>query len=265
MCVLMSMEHPKPLSQACSDDNPVITMHLRKLEWYYSLGLRRVQLSYNRRTMFADGCTERRDAGLSFYGVELIEKMNELGMLVDCAHTGIQSSIDAAEVSSKPIIFSHTACRGVYNHPRNKTDEALKVLAEKDGVACIHIVPSFLSYDSEKAGLSVALNHIDHAVKVMGVEHVGIGSDGPIRDRRRFPSDEAFWFSRAVKYQPSRHEQYKNFVNEVDLKPPRYMPELAHTDYMLQITNGLLSRGYSEEEVKGIIGENCVKLLKKVL
>ena len=95
------MEHPDPLNRACSDHRPVLMMHVKKLEWFYDKGLRRVQLAYNRRAMFTDGCTEHRDTGLSYYGVELIEKMNELGMLVDCAHVGIQSSIDAVEVSKK--------------------------------------------------------------------------------------------------------------------------------------------------------------------
>ena len=263
MSVLLSMEHPTPLSHACNDYHPALTPHLEKLEWYYSLGLRRVQLSYNRRTMFANGCTERNDSGLSFYGAELVEKMNELGMLVDCGHVGIQSSIDAVEVSKKPITYSHTGCRAVYDHPRSKTDEALKALAEKGGVAGIYILPFFISGKPMEAGLRDVLNHIEHAVEVMGIEHVGIGSDQGIMDRSRFPSFDQAGLTHS--FQPSRLKGYEHFTNEIDVQPPRYMPELAHTDYMLSITRGLLSRGYSKRDVKLVLGENFVRLMKEVL
>lgn len=263
MSVLLSMEHPTPLSHICNDYHPALAPHLIKLEWYYSLGLRRVQLSYNRRTMFANGCTERKDAGLSFYGAELVEKMNELGILVDCGHVGIQSSIDAVEVSKKPITYSHTGCRGVYDHPRSKTDEALKVLAEKGGVAGIFILPFFIWGKPMEASLGNFLDHIDYAVKLMGVKHVGIGSDQGIMDRSRFPSYDQAGLTHS--FQPSRLEGYEHFTNEIDSQPPRYMAELAHTDYMLLITRGLLSRGYSKKDVKLILGENFLRLMKEVL
>ncbi len=265
MTVLMSMEHPEALSRACSDHRPVLKQHLVKLEQFYNLGLRRVQLTYNRRTMFADGSTERVDAGLSYYGVELIERMNELGMLVDCGHVGVKSSMDAVEVSKDPITYSHTGCRAVYDHPRSKTDEALKALAEKGGVAGIYNLPAFISPEPLKADLGIFLDHIEHAVDVMGVDHVGIGSDQGIRDRSRFPSQNSFFLDRATKYQPVRQVEYSHYSNEVNLIPPRYMPELAHTDYILETTRGLLRRGYSNQEVKKIIGENFLRLVKAVL
>ena len=265
MCLLMSMEHPEALNHVCSDHRPVLLKHLVKLEQFFNMGLRRVQLSYNRRTMFANGCTERVDGGLSYYGIELIEKMNELGMLVDCGHVGIQSSMDAVEASKDPILYSHTGCRAVYDHPRSKTDEALKVLAEKGGVAGIYNVPSFISPDPLKANIDDFLDHIEHAIEIMGVDHVGIGSDQGIRDRSRFPKENAFFLDRATKYQKARQTQYIDFENEVNLKPYRYMPEMAHTDYILLTTKGLLKRGYSKQEVKKIIGDNFLRVMKKVL
>jgi membrane dipeptidase len=255
MCLLMSMEHPNALNPYASDSRPVLKHHLVKLEQFYDLGLRRVQLAYNRRTMFANGCTERVDGGLSYYGVELVEKMNELGMIVDCGHVGIQSSIDAVEVSKEPIVFSHTGCRAVYDHPRSKTDEALKALAENGGVAGIYNVPSFISSNPMKANIDDFLDHIDHAVEVIGVDHVGIGSDQGIRDRSRFPGTNSFFLDRATKYQPSRREEYSHFVNEVDL----------HTDYMLKTMKGLFGRGYSKQDVKKIIGDNFLRICKQVL
>jgi membrane dipeptidase len=265
MSVLLSMEHPEALSRVCSDHRPVLKQHLVKLEQFYELGLRRVQLAYNRRTMFADGSTERGDAGLSYYGVELVERMNELGMIVDCGHVGVMSSMDAVKVSRDPITYSHTGCRAIYDHPRSKTDEALKALAEKGGVAGIYNLPAFISPEPQRANLGTFLDHIEHAVDVMGVDHVGIGSDQGIKDRSRFPSENSFFLDRATKYQPVRQVEYSHYSNEVNLVPPRYMPELAHTDYVLKTTRGLLGRGYSKQEVKKIIGDNFLRLIKTVL
>lgn len=264
ICVLMSMEHPNALNRYASDRRPVLKHHIVKLEQFYDLGLRRVQLSYNRRTMFANGCTERVDGGLSYYGIELIDKMNELGMLIDCGHVGIQSSMDAVEVSKKPIVYSHTGCRAVYDHPRNKTDEALKALAEKGGVTGIYNVPSFISSEPRKANINDFLNHVDHAIEVMGIDHVGIGSDQGIKDRSRFPDEDSFFLDRATKYQPARQKKYIHFVDEVDLKSPRYMHELSHTDYMFKTMKRLLERGYSKQDVKKILGENFLRVCKKV-
>jgi len=265
MCALMSIEHPEALNQVCSDHRPVMQEHLVKLEQFYILGVRRVQLSYNRRTMFANGCTERVDEGLSYYGVELIAKMNELGMLVDCGHVGIKSSIDAVEVSKKPIIYSHTGCRSVFDHPRSKTDEALKVLAEKGGVACMYNLPYFLSMEPLKVTSKDFLDQVDYAVKIMGVDHVGIGSDQAIKARGHFPSDESIVLDRATKYQEARQQKYLHFMNEINIQAPHVMPEYADTDYMLKITRGLLSRSYSKQDVKKIMGENCVRLMQEVL
>ena len=94
---------------------------------------------------------------------------------------------------------------------------------------------------------------------------MGIGSDSSIADRTRFPKGNAFFLDRATKYQPARQEHYSHFENEVNLKPNRYMPEMAHTDYMLLTTKGLLERGYSKQEVKKIIGDNFLRIIKKVL
>ncbi len=264
-CVIMSIEHPETLSQACSDHRPVMQQHLARLEQFYNLGVRRVQLSYNRRTMFANGCTERVDEGLSYYGIELVAKMNELGILVDCGHVGIHSSIDAVEVSKRPIIYSHTGCRSVFDHPRSKTDDALKALAEKGGVACLYNLPYFLSMEPLKVTSKDFLDQIDYAVKIIGVDHVGIGSDQAIRARGRFPSDESIVLDRATKYQEARQQNYLHFINEINIQAPHVIPEYADTDYMLRITRGLFSRGYSKQDVKKIMGENCVRLMRQVL
>ncbi|PYX71753.1 MAG: hypothetical protein DMG72_16445 [Acidobacteria bacterium] len=101
---------------------------LKNLDLFYSLGLRQIQLTFNWRNWVGDGCTERTQAGLSYFGVDMVKRMNELGMIVDVGHTGYQSTLDAVEVSGKPIVYSHTNCKALCDHPRNKTDEQIKAL-----------------------------------------------------------------------------------------------------------------------------------------
>jgi len=128
------------------------------------------------RSLAADGVDESRSrGGLTNFGVQLIEEMDRLGMLIDAAHISEQGFWDVLEVSKKPIIVSHGNCKALCNHRRNLTDEQIKGLAEKDGVIGITYVPSFV--DVEKPSLKRLLDHIDHVINLVGVDHVGLGSD----------------------------------------------------------------------------------------
>ena len=106
-------------------DTIAIRTDLKNLNVFFDLGVRQIQLTYNWRNLVGDGCLERTGAGLSYYGLELVEKMNELGIVVDVSHSGHRTSMDAIEASTKPILFSHTNCKAIYDHPRNKSDEAI--------------------------------------------------------------------------------------------------------------------------------------------
>src|SRR5262249_30540199 len=114
-------------------NSTAIGTDLHKLDLFYGLGVRQIQITFNWRNWVGDGCTERTQAGLSYFGVDVVQKMNELGIIVDVAHTGYQTTLDAIEVSKKPIVFSHTNCKALNDHPRNKSDDQIKALAAKGG------------------------------------------------------------------------------------------------------------------------------------
>ena len=128
------------------------------------------------QNLIGSGSTERVDGGISDYGVEIIKAMNEVGMLIDVSHSGDRTTLDAIELSPKPIAFTHSNCRALNNHPRLKTDEAIRKLAAKGGVMGITGVRNFVK-DNEPTTVEDIVDHIDHVVKLVGIEHVGIGSD----------------------------------------------------------------------------------------
>ena len=243
-------------------------MGLETLDFLYGLGVRIIQLTYNLRNLAGDGCTERYQSGLSNFGLKIIERMNKLGILIDASHCGIQTTFDAIEASNKPIAFTHTGCKTVFNHPRCKNDEQIQALAEKGGYIGIFTLPFFLGYPArEKGTLKALLDHIDHAVEIAGVDHVGIGTDTGVESRRSKRLAEL-----------STEE-----INKVDFVPHRFWrgwkPE-HNIDVGLDpipdnwaqswvnwpnITIGLASRGYSNTEIQGIIGGNFLNILERVI
>jgi len=247
---------------------------LNALDVVYGLGIRVIQLTYNLRNYAGDGCTERYESGLSHFGVAIVEKMNKLHMLVDVGHTGYQSTLDAVEASKDPIVYSHTACKAIYDHPRGKTDEEIKALAEKDGYMGIVTLPFFLApgyagrlpRPGEKGTLNELLNHIDHVVNVANINTPGIGTDTSVR------GNQPDWY---LKYSDDRQFQR-------DFTPPRFWSGWSPGQANRQldpvpddwanswinwpnITIGLVSRGYSDNEIEKIIGGNWLRVLKRVI
>ena len=231
---------------------------LENVEFFYDLGVRTIQLTYNLRNFLGDGCTERYQSGLSDFGIEIVGKMNELGMLIDLSHCGYQTMMDAMETSKQPVACTHTACKPIYDHPRNKTDEQLQVLAEKNGYAGICLVPFFLAKD---ATLKHFLDHVDHAVKIMGINHVGIGTD----TYERFPdepeklvqkqNEERNWWD---GWRPGKQTVNSNLW-------PHKKGAIETWENWPYLTVGLASRGYSDEEIQKIIGGNYLKILERVI
>lgn len=220
---------------------------------FYKLGLRVMQLTYNQQNLIGHGAYERVDAGLSEFGVKVVEKMNELGMLIDASHCGDKTTLDAIEISKDPIALTHCCCRALYDHRRNKTDEIMKALTEKGGVMGINAFPIFV--DSKVTTIENWANHIDHAVNVMGVDHVGIGLD--LND------------GLTIKDMPPQYIHYApKWVIEgaLDKSPPANYPKgIEHVQDLPNITKELVRRGnYTKEEIKKILGENFLRLYRKV-
>jgi membrane dipeptidase len=156
---------------------------------FHGLGQRCAQLTYNTQNLLGAGCTERVDGGVSDYGAEIIKAMGEVGMLVDVSHCGPRTTLDAIELAAGPIAITHANCRALNDHPRCKTDEAIKKLAAKGGVMGITGVRMFVS-GHEPTTIEDVVDHIDHVAKLVGVEHVGIGSDADLAGYDALPADQ---------------------------------------------------------------------------
>jgi membrane dipeptidase len=147
------------------------------VDFFYSLGQRVSQLTYNTRNMIGNGCTERRDDGLSSFGVDVVGRMNARGMAVDVSHCGDRTTLDACEVSTRPVLITHANCRAlVPNQPRCKTDEAIRKMAARGGVMGISGIRNFVKA-TEPTTIEDMLDHYDHVRRLVGVQHVGLGSD----------------------------------------------------------------------------------------
>ena len=226
---------------------------LSNINLLYAMGFRVMQLTYNLRNAVGDGCLERYQSGLSHFGLLVVERMNELGMLIDVSHCGYQTTLDAVEFSRDPIAATHTTCKAIHDHPRGKTDEELKAIAEKGGYIGINMIPAFLGGSGD---LLQFLNHIDYAVDLVGVDHVGIGTDTGHRDPRPEIPIERMWWS---GFKPEHLE----LGPEMKIDETKF-GSLAWVNWPF-FTVGLVSRGYSDQEIRKIIGENFLRIIERVV
>ncbi len=227
--------------------------HFRRpddVDSFFSLGQRVSQLTYNARNLIGNGSTERRDDGISDFGIAIVGRMNKLGMAVDVSHCGDRTTLDAFEISKKPVLITHANCRALVPHPRCKTDEAIKKMAETGGVMGITGVRMFVKVD-EPTAIEDALNHFDHVAKLVGVEHIGVGSDSDLQGYDRMP--------------PKENEQlragYKGsyaFREKIDIEG------LNHPKRMFDLAEGLIRRKYSDSEIELILGGNFKRVLTAI-
>ena len=147
---------------------------LRYVRVFFQLGIRMMHLTYNRRNLIGDGCGEASNAGLSDFGRAVVAEMNRFGVIPDVAHSGWQTSLEAAKVSRRPVVASHTTCEGVYRHIRSKPDEVIRAIVDTGGYIGICCIPRFLG---GKGDINAFLDQIDYAVRRFGADHVAIGTD----------------------------------------------------------------------------------------
>jgi membrane dipeptidase len=229
---------------------------LRYIRIFYQLGIRMMHVTYNRRNMLGDGCAEPSNAGLSDFGRAVVAEMNRIGVIVDVAHSGWQTSLEAAKTSKRPMVASHSGAAAVNRHIRCKPDEVIRAIVDTGGYIGICAIPSFLGRSGD---INALLDHIDYVVKRFGSDHVAIGTDVahasrnaesenqkiPPRPRSR-PRFEYFWPPNAFAGQPRR-----NFTMEWTNWP--------------MFTVGLVQRGYSDGDIQKILGGNVLRVARAVL
>ncbi len=235
---------------------------LQFIKIFFQFGCRMMHLTYNRRNMIGDGCGETTNAGLSDFGKAVVREMNRVGVIVDVAHSGWQTSIDAAQVSTKPMVASHTASFALNGHYRNKPDDVIKEIAKTDGYVGICCFPDFLGRGGDIISL---LDHIDYVAKKFGVEHVAIGTDSGIqsqyaeREWKKIPGISS-------QRKPWRSLWPKNPYSKPldDATRIKGKESLTWTNWPL-FTVGLVQRGYSDEDIRKIIGGNVIRVAREVL
>ena len=227
-----------------------------RLDILHDLGTRCIQLTYNSRNLLGDGCTERTNAGLSEFGLAVVERMNELGIIVDLSHCGKQTTYDGIKFSKSPACFTHTMCESLYpGHPRAKTDKQIKAVALKGGMVGIAALGYFVGPDpGGKTTIETYLDHIDHAVKVAGLDHVGLCTDFQIHGIKA-------WATKETWYEP----RLKSFKPSYNVKWPPWIPELDEPERFRNVTYGLFKRGYSERAIEKILGKNWLSYFEEIL
>jgi membrane dipeptidase len=244
------------LDRAKADRKVAVIMGLQNSEHFrtkedvkafYQLGQRCSQLTYNSQNLLGTGGTDRVDGGLSDFGVEIVNAMNEVGMLVDVSHCGDKTTLDAIEVSPKPIAITHSNCRALLDHPRLKTDEAIRKLAAKGGVMGITGVRMFVR-DKEPTTIDHIVDHIDHVAKLVGIEHVGIGSDSDLNGYDDMPPDQ-------LKMLRASYKASYGFRDKIDIDG------FDHPKKTFDLAEALFRRGYSEQNIIAVLGGNFRRLL----
>jgi membrane dipeptidase len=222
----------------------------------YGKGLRSFMLTYNRMDHIGVGCTERVDAGLSMFGLEVVKHCNDIGMIVDVSHCGHLTTMDACRHSKRPVNANHTSANRMHPHPRAKNDEALHAIAGTGGIIGVNAVPTFLTTDP-KPTIEHMLDHIDYIAKLVGWQHVALGTDWPLMAPddvvlSTFGEDPQLGFRPAEGNRPADIDLSKKLDGFDDL---RDLPN---------ITRGLVKRGYSDEQIQGILGENALRVFEDV-
>ncbi|HEX3987758.1 MAG TPA: membrane dipeptidase [Acidobacteriaceae bacterium] len=224
-----------------------------RIGMFRNLDVRIMQLTYNNRSIFGDGCLESGNAGLSNAGHSAVATMNAIGVAVDMSHSGYRTTSEAIEVSSKPVLISHSGCAAVYAHPRNKPDAILRALADRGGYFGVYLMPYLVASPTVPTHEHV-LNHLVHAIDVCGADHVGVGCDGSIQAITLTPEQKA-----AFDADIARRKQLHIGAPGEDRYP--WVPDLSGPSHMEEIAEGLARRGQPASVIEKVLGANFQRVL----
>jgi len=219
-----------------------LNCQLSMVELYYDLGVRWMLFAYNRNNALGGGCLDE-DQGLTAFGRQVLEEMARIGMVTCCSHVGHRTAMEIMERSANPVVFSHSNPKGVRDHPRNIKDEAIRACAGIGGVVSVNGFGDFLGDNDDRT--ETIVRHIDYVAQLVGTDHVGLGLDYVI-DQQEL---EDFLKSHPEMFPPDKYHGGAKMVR------PEQIPEIAES---------LLKRGYSETDVRKILGENHLRVAKQV-
>ena len=238
-------------------NSTMIERSIDNIDKLYAAGTRWVQLTYNERNLLGDGCTERTNAGLSDFGLRAVDRMNELGIMIDVSHCGRQTTDDGIAFSKTGVSINHSMCQALYkDHPRAKTDAQIRAMADKGGVMGIICLGYMIGPDpGGTTTLENYIDHIDHAVNVAGIDHVGVAADYAIEGLEANGATRDNWYvPRLTRFKPSYQVRW-----------PPWIPELDSTDRYRHVARALDRRGYSTGAIEKILGQNWLRYYREVL
>jgi membrane dipeptidase len=212
---------------------------------YHALGVRVMQLTYNARNFIGDGCLEEANAGLSAFGRKVVRRLDERRIAIDVSHVGERTSLDAIALASRPVIATHANARAVCASPRNLSDEQIRALAATGGVIGLCAFPAFVSAASPPT-LDQLLDHADYISNLVGPQHVGIGLDFAVEDEGDYE-----YYGYDPRYYPLPPWTWPTGLDQFFRDVPN-------------ITAGLQRRGYGDDEVRGILGENFLRVFAEI-
>jgi membrane dipeptidase len=224
---------------------------------FFQLGIRMMHLTYQRRNMIGDGCGEPSDAGLSDFGRAVVRELNQVGVIVDVAHSGWKTGLEAARLSQRPMVDSHTVCCALNEHIRGKPDEVIRAIADTGGYIGICAIPAYLGGTCDIAAL---LDHVDYVVRHFGADHVAIGTDVA------YTSRQAAAENKKVTRRPRQRTAFRSLWPDgtftlPDTARPDGATSLAWTNWPL-LTVGLVQRGHSDDDIRKILGGNVLRVAK---
>lgn len=229
--------------------------HLRVV---YDFGLRMMGMSYNVQNAVAGGLADRFDGGVTAFGAQVIEAMNELGIIIDMSHSSRQATLDACALSKHPVVISHASAASLHDIARAKSDEEIRAIAASGGVIGVAAAPGLLTA-SARPTIDIMLDHIDYIARLAGWQHVAIGTDWPLQADRH--TLETIFPSMLREY-GARGKGRDKALDSIGAP----MNLLGFDDYrdFPNITRGLVARGYPDEQIRGILGENFLRVFETV-
>jgi membrane dipeptidase len=228
-----------------------------RIPMFREMGLRVMQLTHNRRNLVGDGCMEPGNAGLSNYGRQVVERLNAEKLVIDLSHASPRTTREAIRASAAPVLIGHTGCRALADLPRNVGDAELRALADKGGVVGIIFWP-YLRVDTQPMAIDV-IRHLEHAIKVCGEDHVGIGTDGEVAAVKRSPEwerENREWVRGAKQdgvFAAKRPDDLYTFI-----------PDLNVANRFELLAARLSKRGHSDARIEKLLGRNFARVMREV-
>jgi membrane dipeptidase len=246
--IILAFQNPHPIENS-----------IDKLRIFYELGIRVIQLTYNKMNYLGTGCLETLDNGLTDFGKKMVIELNRLGIVIDLSHCSNHTAIDTLKLSEKPVVFSHAGSKYLTDNPRNKTDEELLLLKENGGV--IGLSPwgplCWKKEQRKQPTLDDFLDHVDYVVNLIGIDHVGFGGDSTLDNNED---------DKGIKEQSELYgavvEEYNQYVG---IKPEdRHAIGVKGVWQIDNVIEGMKKRGYSEVEIAKFTGGNFLRVFEQV-